>query len=180
MPGIGQKRKQIGQIPWRTDYDVNAATPIVVGDGKVFITNGYRRGACALIQVAAEGLSTVWKNTDLKSQFTTGVLWKGHIYGVHGNVGRAKLVCMEPNSGAIEWSQAMGRMAALMLADGKLIVSTDPGGLIVCKAVATGFEQLARANVGVRNVWTMPVLSGGRVFVRGFRGDLVCVSVKAK
>ena len=37
-------------MPWKTNYDVNAATPVVMGD-KLFVTSGYGRGHCALLQV---------------------------------------------------------------------------------------------------------------------------------
>ncbi len=171
--------QELAAMPWKTNYDVNAATPVVMGD-KLFVTSGYGRGHCALLQVTDRGLREVWSKSTLKSQFSTGVFYKGYLYGIHGNVGGTSLKCVVPATGEVKWTQRMGKMAALMMADGKLIVSTDPGELIVCKADPAGYQKLCSAKLGVKNVWTMPVLSGGRIFVRGFSGDLVCVSVKAK
>ncbi len=171
--------RELASLKWTTSYDVNAATPLI-SDDKLFVSSGYKNGHCALVQVTNNGLREVWSNKKLKNMFSNSVIYKGYIYGIHGNVGGTSLVCMDLKSGAVRWSKKTGKMAALMLADGKLIVSTDPGELIVSKAVATGYEELSRTKVGVRGVWTMPVLSGGRIFVRGSRGDLACVSVKAK
>jgi len=170
--------RELASLRWKTSYDVNAATPIVSGD-KIFISSGYGTGS-ALLQVTADGIQTLWRNKKMRNQFSTCVLYKGHLYGIDGNVGGTSLKCIDFTSGEEKWSQRTGKMASLMMADGKLIVSTDPGELFVCKAVTTGCEKLASAKVGVKNVWTTPVLSGGRIFVRGYKGDLVCLSVKAK
>jgi len=168
--------RELASLPWPTEYDVNAATPLIDGD-KIFVSSGYRKGRSALLQVTDAGLREVWGNKDLKNMFSTSVIYKGYI---HGNVGGTNVKCMDMKSGRVKWSQKTGKMAALTLADGKLIISTDPGELIVCKASAAGYEELARTRTGARGVWTMPVLSGGRIFIRGSRGDLVCVSVKGE
>src|SRR6185436_2185474 len=42
------------RVPWRTDYNVNAATPIFFPPDKLFISSGYGTGA-ALFQIKAAG-----------------------------------------------------------------------------------------------------------------------------
>ena len=52
------------------------------------------------------------------------------------------------------------------------------GELSVAPASSTAFEPSARARVLDGKCWTVPVLSGGRIYCRNADGDLVCVDVR--
>jgi len=162
--------------PWKTSYGCNTAVPIVSGE-KIFISSGYGTG-CALLRFTGKALETIWRNREMRNHFSNCVLWKGHLYGIDGNVGRTSLKCMDFATGEAKWSQPTGRMASLLLSDEKLIVLTDPGELIVCKASPSGYEEISRAKVASRPCWTPPTLSGGRIYCRSHTGALVCVDVR--
>jgi hypothetical protein len=66
-----------------------------------------------------------------------------------------------------------------MAADGKLIVLGDSGELVVAEANPAAFKPLARAQVLGGKCWTVPVLSGGRIYCRNVRGDVVCLDVSS-
>ena len=70
-----------------------------------------------------------------------------------------------------------GRDLTSLAADGKLVILTTSGELIVAAASAEGYKQLARAKVLSGKCWTPPVLAGGRVFCRNHEGELVCVDL---
>ena len=61
-----------------------------------------------------------------------------------------------------------------MVADGKLIVLSSKGELIIAPARPDGFEELSREKVLSGGVyWCTPVLSGGRIYCRNSVGSLV-------
>jgi outer membrane protein assembly factor BamB len=169
--------QRLWSIPWRTSYDVNAADPVMVGDDRIFITSGYRVG-CALIEVKGGRPRVVWQNKNMASQFSTPVAYKGHLYGADGNTGRAVLKCVEIDTGKVKWSTDRLKMAALMVADGKLIVQADGGHLAVGEATPQAWRPTAKAQPLKGMCWTMPVLANGRIYCRNNRrGQLVCLDV---
>ena len=68
---------------------------------------------------------------------------------------------------------------ALMAADGKLIIMSEPGELVIAQASPESFKALARAQVMGGKCWTTPVLSNGRIYCRNSKGDVVCLDVSA-
>ena len=66
-----------------------------------------------------------------------------------------------------------------MSADGKLIVLSEGGELVVAKASPRGFNPTGRAKVlEGGQCWIVPVLAGGKIYCRGSQGQLVCVNVR--
>ena len=56
--------KILWEYPWKTQFDINASQPLVVGENRLFVSTGYGTGA-AVIELTATGtLSTreVWRN----------------------------------------------------------------------------------------------------------------------
>ncbi len=167
--------RRVASLPWKTSYDVNAATALVQGD-RIFISSGYGTG-CALLQFTGEDLKVLWRKRVMRNHFNTCVLYKGHVYGIDGNVGNTSVKCLDFAEGEEKWSQPTGPMAGLLLSDGKLVILNDPGDLIVCQADPSGYKELARARVGSSKCWTPPTLSHGRIYCRSHLGQVVCVDV---
>lgn len=164
--------KELWQFPWVTTYDANIADPIVDGN-KIFISSGYNKG-CALIKVESGQASKVWMNKKMRNHFNSCVLWKQHLYGFD----ETTLRCLSIADGTEKWNQTGLGKGSLMLADGKLIILSARGKLVIAKAQATGFEQLASKQILKGKCWTTPVLSGGRIYARNTPGDVVCYGVK--
>jgi outer membrane protein assembly factor BamB len=168
--------KEIWSFPWETAYDINAADPIVSGD-IIFFTSGYNHG-CAALNIAGGKVAKLWENKTLKSQFSSTVLIDGHVYGVDGNAGKGDLVCVQLSDGAEKWRQKVG-FGSLIVAAGKIICLNESGTIIVAEAVPTGYKEIASAkNVLSKTCWTAPVLSGGLLYCRNNKGDLVAVKMK--
>jgi len=66
----------------------------------------------------------------------------------------------------------------LIVADGKLIVLGERGNLAIAPASPRGFAPTARALVLDGQCWSIPVLSGGRLYVRNREGTLKCLDVR--
>jgi hypothetical protein len=69
---------------------------------------------------------------------------------------------------------------AMILADGKLIILTEKGELVICEASPAGFRPLSRSRVLDHRCWAQPTLDAGRLFVRNNEGDLVCLDASAR
>ncbi|MDA7905212.1 alcohol dehydrogenase, partial [Rhodopirellula sp.] len=66
---------------------------------------------------------------------------------------------------------------SLMIADGKLVILSDDGRLVIANATSAGFEELCSASILEGRCWTVPVLLDGCVYARNAAGDLVAVQL---
>jgi len=174
--------KQIWSIKWLTEYGVNAADPIPYGD-KVFIASGYGKG-CALYAppATADGEpKEIWKNRILRTQLNGAVLVDKHLYGVDGDANsRARLKCIETETGKEVWAQPDFGTGGIIVADGKIIALAASGELMIAPVSTEGFKPTARAQILGGKSWTAPVLANGLVYCRNSRGDIVAVDLRKK
>ena len=170
--------KPLWQYPWKTDYDINAADPVIEADN-VFVSSGYEHGA-ALLQIHDDQPpSLVWQNKNMRNQISSSVLFEGHLYGMDGNNGHdITLKCVEFKTGKILWNHQGFGTGTLMMADKKLIILGDKGELAVAEASPEAFKLIAHAQILGGKCWTVPVLANGRIYCRNAKGDLVCLDVK--
>ena len=162
---------------WSTSYGVNAADPILSGT-QLFISSGYNKG-CALLDLASATPTEVWRSRVMKNQFNSSVLIEGHLYGSDGDEGKtSSLKCIDFATGTEKWSEASTGFCSLMAADGKLIVLTANGELIIAKASSAKFEPISRTQVLKGRCWSAPVLANGRIYVRNAAGEMACLSIQ--
>jgi outer membrane protein assembly factor BamB len=133
--------KELWSFPWKTQYDVNAAVPIKHGT-KVFISSGYNRGA-GVFDVSEKPAKKIWENKNLRNHMASSILWKDHLYGIDEN----QLRCVVFDTGEVKWTDKVSGKGALKMADGKLIVLSEAGELLVAEASPAGFKPLSRAQV---------------------------------
>jgi len=167
------------RFPWKTSYDINAAEPIISGD-KMFISSGYNHG-CAFLKINGNKVTEIWQNKSMCNQINSSVLWEGYIYGFSGQVnGGGKLTCIDFATGQVKWSQGGMGTGSLMLADGKLIILSEDGKLVIAQASPDQYKEIASARILSGKCWTVPVLANGRIYARNAAGHLVCVDVSGK
>ena len=165
--------QELWRYRWKTYADINAATPIVLGD-KVFITSGYGKG-CALLQVGPGKATEIWRNKNMSSQLASPVLVQGYIYGINGNVGKGELRCLELGNGTIKWKQNVGG-GTLIAASGYLVALSERGELIVVEASPTSYREVARAQVLGGRCWVAPAVANGKIYCKNNQGTLVCLA----
>jgi outer membrane protein assembly factor BamB len=163
--------QELWRFPWKTQYDVNAADPILNGS-KVFVSSGYNHGG-GVFDVSAKPPREIWQSKDMRNKVASSVLWQGHIYGMD----ESQFRCLDFNTGEVKWTDKVTGMGALMLADGKLIVLSENGELLVAEASPAGFKPISRAQVLGKTCWAAPVLSNAKIYCRNGGGDVVCVDV---
>ena len=166
--------RELATYPWKTTYEVNAATPIVSGD-KIFISSGYGKG-CALLRFDGSNLKPLWENKKMRNHFSSSVLWKDHLYGFDDST----LACLDLADGNVKWTRGGLGKGSLMLAGDKLILQSEGGDLVIAPAVPESFQEIARAKVFEDRCWVVPVLANGRIYCKSNKGELVCFDVSGK
>lgn len=161
-------------FPWKTDFDVHAAAPVAIDRDKILISSGYNHG-CALLAIGNGKASALWENKNLCSHFSSPVLYQGNLYGINGNVGGGEVRCIDPQTGSIKWRTKDPGFGSLMVADGKLIIMTENGRLVIAEAQGEAFKELYRKEILGGTCWTPPVLANGRIYCRNHPGTLVCL-----
>jgi outer membrane protein assembly factor BamB len=172
-----------GNVRWQFRFGdpgptVNAATPQVI-DGKLFLSASYGIGAvCRKIgKTAAE---PVWANNNtMSSQFSTSVPLGGYLYGVDGrqDMAPSRLRCFDPKTGKILWTEESFPVANLIVADGKLVIVTDNGSLILAAASPKAYRELGRTKLARSETRALPALANGLLYVRD-KSALKCVDLR--
>jgi outer membrane protein assembly factor BamB len=102
------------------------------------------------------------------------VLWQGYVYGFDE---KKELRCLDFKTGQMKWSKGGLGKGSLMIADGKLIILSERGKLVIAEASPQGFKELSSAQILTGKCWTVPVLANGRIYARNANGQLVCIDV---
>jgi len=168
--------KVLWTYPFVNRYKVNAADPIVSGN-VVFASTGYNRG-CIKLDISGGKPTALWDSRVMRNHMNCSVLWKGHIYGFD----ESTLKCIDLEDGSEKWKEdSLGKGALMMSADGRMIITSDKGELVIANATPSGFKALARAQILPRSkCWTVPVLANGKIYARNAKGDVVCVDVSGR
>jgi outer membrane protein assembly factor BamB len=158
-------KRVLWEYPWKTQFDINASQPLVIGDNRLFLSTGYGTGA-AVIELSANGdaLSPreVWRNTRMKNQFSSSVLHDGYIYGLDENM----LACVDAATGDLKWKGRGYGYGQVMLASGHLVVLTEDGNLALVRATPERHEERARFQAIEGKTWNHPAMSDGILLVR--------------
>lgn len=176
----GENGGTVAFAPWETSFNTNATTPIIDGD-KIFISTGYDRG-CALFRFDGRRLIKLYENQSLCTHMNQAVALEGHLYGFDGTAHRGRpteFVCLEWGRGKERWrvsaSEGMGCGSLIATKNGKLLILTEKGELVIVSASSESFQVTDRVQVLGGRCWTPPAFAGGRFYARNARGDLVCV-----
>ncbi|HEY7115405.1 MAG TPA: PQQ-binding-like beta-propeller repeat protein [Tepidisphaeraceae bacterium] len=173
-PTSGQK---LWSVSWKTQFKINSADP-VYHDGKLFASSAYNFG-CAVIDVAQDRGTIVWKSRELRNHYNPSVLHDGCLFGFDGNnISGQGLKCLDFATGDVKWTADKPDWGNLIVAGDRLIILTQTGQLIIALASAEKYEQLASAQVLAPACWTAPVLCDGRLYLRNLKGDLVALDLR--
>lgn len=158
--------------PWPTEDYVNAATPLALSEGRVFLSSGNGRGA-AMLRVTArgEGLSAteLWFAPRFRNHFNNAVAVDGLLLGFDG----AFLKAVDALVGRELWAErgfGEGSLVSLLGEDSThLVVLSDDGELALARAGTSGLRVHARQRVLEGRSWTPPTIADGVVFLRNAR-----------
>ncbi len=173
--GLASVAPEDGRVLWRHPYKFQTSTassPVVSGD-IVYCSAAYNVGAGA-VRVVKDGATfsatELWrKQGELMNHWTTPVCKDGYLYGIYGTgkTAGAPLKCIEIATGKEMWSrEGFGGGGATVLVGGNVLVQCDRGPLVLVEASPKEYRELTRCQPFGGQCWTMPVVSGGKIFAR--------------
>ncbi|MBT4499322.1 MAG: PQQ-binding-like beta-propeller repeat protein [Gemmatimonadetes bacterium] len=168
---------ELWDIPWETPYDVNAGTPIVIGD-KVFITSGYGSG-CALLKAGLSGAEILWQSEVIASQHSDPYIIDGLLYGYSGDSSQNKgtFKCVDLETGDEKWTTNQMGWGTCMFVDDHLLCCDIKGNLSLMRPDPDRFVQVSAMPKALGDikgpVWTRPVIANGLLYLR-FKQRMVC------
>jgi outer membrane protein assembly factor BamB len=175
--------KELWNIKWPTDYDVNATTPVIIDD-RVFITSGYGTGGM-LLKVSSEMADSLWRTNDLSSIHSDPYIINGFIYGYSGDSYQNKgaFTCLDLNTGEEKWSTNDVGWGTCTLVDGYLLCCDIKGNIFLIDPQPDEFKLVTSQASAIGDikgpVWATPVVSNGYLYLR-FKQKLVCYDIKDK
>lgn len=154
--------KLLWEYPWKTQYDVNSAQPILIGENQFFISAGYGHGA-ALVEVSGTGTAkTVWENNRMKNRFNTSVVYEGYAYGLDEGI----FSCMRLSDGQQMWKAGRYGYGQLLLAGNRIVLITETGELVLIQPAAEKLVELAKFAAIEGKTWNVPAIENGILLVR--------------
>lgn len=170
---------------WRCSIPIPTPTP--VGDGRLFITGGYKAGS-VMIQVTRQGdafgVKELFRLDDCGSIIHNALLHKGHLYA-NFNTKRTfdGLACVALD-GTVKWkterSPNYEKGNLIILGDVILTLDGRGGDLAMIEASPAGYKELARARVlSAKPIWAPIVYADGKLLVRDQK-QMKCLDVSAK
>ena len=183
--GIVGISSEDGSVVWRSDEwrirIANIPSPVVVGEGLIFLSGGYNSGSMMLQleqqgdRIVAEPVFRLEPEVFGSPQHTP-IFYQGYIYGVRPD---GQLTCLGLD-GQVLWTSTSANKFGLgpyTIADGLIYVMDDEGVLRLVKAEAAGYSELARAKVlEGPDSWGPMAIVSGRLIVRDLN-RMICLDI---
>jgi hypothetical protein len=155
--------------PHRTQYGLNISMPAWGDDGVMVISSAYDGGSRGLRVTAADGRTTVaemWSSSRLRVHFGSIVRLGDRVYASSGDFGPAFVSATDVRTGAVAWQERGFARASLVGVGAKLLLLDEDGVLALVTPGASGMTVDGRADVLDAQAWTVPTVTGTRVYLR--------------
>ncbi len=177
-----------GSILWEiTEWKIriaNVPTPMVAGDGLIFLSGGYNAGSM-MLKLSEDG-DTISAQSAFRlepevfgSPQHTPIFYDDYIYGVGAD---GQLNCLDLD-GKVVWTSTSVHKFGLgpyTIANGLIYVMNDSGLLTLVEATPSGYVQLAQAKVleGPES-WGPMAIASGRLILRDMN-RMICIDVTGR
>jgi outer membrane protein assembly factor BamB len=162
-----------GDLLWshehKTDYAVNAATPLFADGNVLLVSSAYGSGTRALKLERAGGKTSVrelWLNKRLRVHHGNMIRIGEYVYGSSGDFGPAPMTAVHVPTGRLAWQDRHFPKATMLYAAGKAIVLDEDGRLAMATLTPEGMKVHSEAQILTKLAWTVPTLVGSRLYVR--------------
>ena len=177
-----------GKLLWKAPFPQGRTAVVptpIYSEGFVYVTAGYQAG-CMLVRIGDHNeASTVYQNKLMQNHHGGVVLVDGFVYGHSDSAG---WLCQNFKTGEEAWSSKKLGKGAVTYADGMLYCVAESGGIVALVELSSKewieksrFTLEPRTTIRTRDnrVWTHPVVSNGKLYLRD--QDLIyCYDVKGK
>jgi len=174
-----------GSILWENaDWKISVAnvpSPVIVGEGLIFLSGGYNAGSM-MLRLVQEGdkisVQPVFRLAAdvFGSPQHTPIFYDGYIYGVRPD---GQLACLDLD-GRVVWTSTSAHKFGLgpyIIANGLFYVMNDSGLLTLAEATPTGYVQLAEVKVlDGPDSWGPMAIASGRLILRDLT-RMICIDI---
>ncbi len=171
--------------PWETEHYVNAFMPLF-HDGRVFVSTGYGGIGSRLLQLEVSGPTVsvrhVWESDELDNQHGGVILVDGYLYGSAHQFSGARWVCLDWETGELQWGERGVGRGSLTYADGMLYLFSERSRVGLARATPDEFALISEFRLppgGQGASWAHPVVIGGRLYLR-YDDRLLAYRVRAE
>ncbi len=191
LAGVAADGAERGNILWQTPEwkaNVIAPAPVVMPDGRVFVTAGYGAGSM-VFQVTREGdafkvavLRSFNPRGGLACEQQTPLYYRGRLFGIlpkDAGANRSQFVCADTD-GTLLWTSGPDvrfGLGPFMVAGDRFLMLDDNGVLTMAQASAERYIPMARARVlAGTDSWGPLALAGTRLLARDSK-RMVCLEL---
>lgn len=167
---------ETGALEWShphpSDQGVNVATPVWGDDRLLFVSSAYNGGSRALRLSRAGGkviVDEIWANRRVRIHFGNAVRFGQRIYASNGDFGAAPLAAVDVTTGDTAWRDRSVARSTIVGTNGRLVLLDEDGNLAIATPGDTGLTVHAKAPILSSQSWTVPTLSGTRLYARDRR-----------
>jgi outer membrane protein assembly factor BamB len=165
--------KQLWFHPHKTQYDVNASTPVWHRPSKTLIVSSAYDGGTRAIRLDRTAAGTVakeaWFNRRLRVHHGNMLVLDDHVYASSGDFGPAPLTALDVRAGEVAWQQRAFPKVNLVQAGDRTVLLDEDGRLAIVTLTPDGLQVLQQATVTTKLSWTAPTLIGTRLYIRDRR-----------
>ena len=174
-----QTGRTIWSVPWRTRFEVNAATP-VYGDGHLFVSSDYGQG-CLMLSLSQGRAKVDWQGKQIQQKFQPAVLDRGFLYANSAGT----VMCMRWPDGRIAWqarerNMHLGEGGSIVRDGDKLIMLSERGRLSLVQAAPAGYRLISQVQLfDFGTTWSTPLIYHGKLYAMG-KDNLVCLDIASR
>lgn len=154
--------------PYENHYRQNVGLPMLVDD--VLFISSPQLGARGLRLKRDDGGKTTveeaWASRKIQFYHVTSARDGDWVYGSTGLMAPAFMAAVNVKTGEIGWRKRGFAKANCVFADGKLIILDEDGTLYLTTATPEDLVVHSRLELLTSPAWTVPTISGRRLFVR--------------
>ena len=191
--GVAADGEDEGKILWQSTawkHSVVAPSPVILDDGRIFLTAGYGAGGM-MIKIVPDGnqfkvevLKEYQAKDGLACEQQTPVVWKGHLFGIlpkDGGANRNQLVCVHPDDvQTMVWTSGKTTRFGLgpfIIADDKMYILSDDGTLTMIRPDTKRYIQLAQKKIlDGHDAWGPLAIADGRLLMRDSK-TMMCLEI---
>ncbi len=158
------------QVKFATLHDENVLQP-VYHDGQIFLS-GLKTGSVKWkIEVDGRKASVeeVWRSEQMDNHHDHVILLGGYLYGSSAIRNSGKWICLDWDTGEMQYAEPGVGKGTLTYADGMLYTLSERLVVGLVKPTPTGHEVVSRFELvpqGKAPSWAHPVVCGGRLYLR--------------
>ena len=156
------------QMPFTTEFEQNAFTPVVFQD--LLVIGGIDWPLTAIRLKLKDGkwvVETAWTNSQTPMFMSSPVLIGTTIYGLTMR-SRGQFVAIDAASGKTLWNTQgrEGENASVLGSRSWLLAATTDGNLVVARANPQQYEEVRRYQIAESAVWAHPAITGNAIIVK--------------